>query len=732
MTKLSAFKGLHILMVIAMLAAALPFGAAFMGASTAEAAAAPLWTGLKNLSHTPGKWTGMPRNSTDANGYTFAAFEDRAAGDPGQILGNDNVSGWRTPASQITDYNAGGGSRDASIATKGTRTVAGWQRYNDGHAKSNVYVKVRTSAGNWPAPTSGWVQVSHATGSGKASSIALTSGPNGFYAVWMQSNSGNDSDYQVYFSQSSDGSSWSTPQLLPAAKGSKWPKIAVNTDNNIVVAWMQGGQIWATQRVSGSWDTPQNISTAGYVAHDVNLAADANGNIHAVWDAAWRSGYDLDVIYREWSGATNKWLTKNQITNYDPYKDIMARNAAVGVSPSGEVVIAWSDDNGRLSSDFQIIYARGTVDGSGVFHSTTVGPILPYFDKLDKNPWLSSGASEMNMTFRSQREDSSIDVMYAKLNLIPPLQSAVTSPSGWKKTTSFTVTWDGTAPHGVEAYGIQVGTKSGSNINWSDWLSPTTEISGTFNAVDFDGGASGTTYYFRSLVKDTGGAWETKGPNVFDKKVTLDTDKPSGDFQINSGAEATASNTVKLTFSYSDTVSGVGTISVSNDGSKWKNIVVPVGKTIGSTSWNLKDPTFGGTSTNNESKTVYVKYTDRANNVSDAVSHSIFLDKLPPTGQVSINDGAPSTTILTVTLTLTATDSSGLPVKRYRLGNVVNGIVSWKTAWTDFPDSTGTATISDYKLAGGAYGNRKVVARFEDAAGNRSIQYFDTITYAKK
>ncbi len=726
MTKLSALKGLYIFLIAALLAGALPVGTAFVGSPAAEAAAT--WSTPVNISHTPGgDKTMIPRNSTDNKDRALAVWEDRYRGAASQILGNDSVAGWKSSADQLTPANTG--TREASIATNGSNySVAAWQDYDAGGGACNVFAKTRTSAGAW---SSNAVQVSHAVGSAKAQSPSLAAGPNGdFYAVWMQG--ANDGDMRIYFARSSDnGNSWTNPVPLPAAAGAKWPKIAVTTNNKVVVAWMQGRlQIYATQFVNGTWKAPLNISNASIVAHDVCLAADANGNVHAVWDEAGSSGSDLDVIYRKWDGATNSWKPKRNITNYPDSNNVQARNASVAASQSGEVVIAWSDDNGRGTANFQIKYARGTVDGAGQFHATAAGPAFGNPPYLEKNPWLSGGTGSAHMTFRSNRDDPNMDIEYSKLSLVPPLESSVTAPSGWANTTSFTVTWAGTAPNGVAAYRVQVGTGPQGSITWTNWQTDVITTSATFDAAAFDGGGNGDTYYFRSRVQDqTTGDWEAWPITpAWDKKVTIDTDNPSGDFQIGNGSGATQSGIVKLTLNYTDTLSGVGTIWVSNSGAdnKWKAYAAPAGKTTTSVSWNLKDPAYGGTSANNVLKTVYVKYWDRARNGSDVVTHTIFLDKLAPTGAMHINDDAASTNQITVTVNLTATDNSGLPVKQYRFGRMVNGVPVWSIGWSNFPVS-GTLSF-DYLLPSGADGPKTLVAKFKDQAGNLSSNYKATIT----
>lgn len=94
---------------------------------------------------------------------------------------------------------------------------------------------------------------------------------------------------------------------------------------------------------------------------------------------------------------------------------------------------------------------------------------------------------------------------------------------------------------------------------------------------------------------------------------------------------------------------------------------------------------------------------------------NILTDLEPPAGEVVINDGATSTTNRNVTLTLTATDNSGL-VPRMRLSNT-NGVWNeWESFVTNklwqFPEGVTTRTV---------------YAQFEDPFGNLSAVVSDSI-----
>jgi hypothetical protein len=725
MIKHPAHRVLYLVLSLAIAVSSLPLSGLVGG--TAVASAASTWSNPVNISNTTNGWTGTPSDSVTTNDVPFAAFEDRKNGDAGQVMENDKAGGnWLGAPLQLTSMSTG--DRDADIVTnKNNYTVVGWQSYSKGGGKTNIFVRTRGTDGKW----SGWLQVSKAYGSAKASSVSFADDVNGnIYAVWMQSSSGNDSDFQVYMSKSTNnGYNWSEPSVISGSmKGTKWPKIAVSTQGKMVVAWMQNMQIYATENYGGVWHTPHDVSSNSLVAHNPSLAADTSGNIHMVWDGAGADGFDLDVYYREWKGSSNSWMTKRSITPLD--QKSQSRNAVIAVNPANdEVIIVYMDDRERSQNYYQLWYTRGTVDDTGQYHSTVLQKIFNT-GSLDKDVSIIAGKA-LHMVFRSNMQDPKIDIMYSKLDLVPPLHAEITQPTNpWSNQTSWNVAWTGTSPHGDPHYRIRVGTKQpGVDIVWSMWFTDTASTSATFNAQDFDSLAHGTYYFQAKAIDTSNGLVEEKDVNAFDKKVTVDQDLPTGDFQINGGARSTNSATVNLTFTYSDTTSSVQRMSVSNNGEvgMWAQRD-PAAKS----SWNIKNTTYGGNTNNDEMKTIYVKYLDQAMNRSDILTHTIYLDKTPPAGSIVINHDAAVTVSKIVTLTLSGTDSSPYPVKRFKVGNMVNGLPQWTTGWQAYtPDGANKMVITPFTLAAGVDGGRKVVVMYEDEAGNRSALITDKITLSR-
>ncbi|UYL07458.1 hypothetical protein B9G69_010420 [Bdellovibrio sp. SKB1291214] len=107
---------------------------------------------------------------------------------------------------------------------------------------------------------------------------------------------------------------------------------------------------------------------------------------------------------------------------------------------------------------------------------------------------------------------------------------------------------------------------------------------------------------------------------------------------------------------------------------------------------------------------------DAAGNTGSATSPSYTKDTVVPTGTVSINGGAASTTNLTTTLTLTSSDTGGQMYVTNTSGCTSGG------AWETF------AASKSWSLAT-ADATNTVYSKFKDAAGNESSCYSDTIVH---
>lgn len=185
--------------------------------------------------------------------------------------------------------------------------------------------------------------------------------------------------------------------------------------------------------------------------------------------------------------------------------------------------------------------------------------------------------------------------------------------------------------------------------------------------------------------------------------IRIDRHGPNGSIQINNNVAYSTSPAVKLTLSAVDSTSGVDRVRYNNI-DNWTNIEWEF--IVAAKNWTLT-PGDG-------IKTVYYQARDKAGLVS-TFSDQIILDTTPPTGTITIANGASNSSSTTVTLTLAAEDTtSGVAQMRFSNDNT-----TW-TAWEPYSNKkTWSLTSGD--------GNKTVYVQYRDNAGLVSSSYQDQI-----
>ena len=189
----------------------------------------------------------------------------------------------------------------------------------------------------------------------------------------------------------------------------------------------------------------------------------------------------------------------------------------------------------------------------------------------------------------------------------------------------------------------------------------------------------------------------------YSDSITLDTTAPTGSISIDSGATYATSTSVTLNLSASDATSGLSEMRFGNLGGSW-SAWEPYST---SKAWALI-PGDG-------SKTVYVQYADNVGNSSGSYGDSIVLDTTSPSGSILVEGGAPYATSTSVTLNLSASDTtSGVAEMRFR-----NDGGSW-SAWEPYGTSKAWSLVS-------GDGPKTVYVEYADHAGNSSGSITDSI-----
>ena len=321
----------------------------------------------------------------------------------------------------------------------------------------------------------------------------------------------------------------------------------------------------------------------------------------------------------------------------------------------------------------------------------------------DTEPWetpaptktwtLTSGDGTKTVYYQIKDNAGLVSISYSDtiiLDITPPTGSiTINNGDAYTTSTSVALTLSATdATSGV----YQVRFSNDGVWDTEPWESASASKTWTLTSGD----GTKTVYY---QIKDNAGVVST----TYSDAISLDTSLPQGSIQINNGAAYTNVTTVNLALSATDATSGVAQMRFSNDNVTWSNWeTYAISK-----SWSLQN--------GDGAKSVIVQYKDNAGLVSITYSDTIILDTTPPTGSITINNGDAYTTSTSVTLTLSATDStSGIAEMRFSNDNITY------TEWQVY------AASKSWNLQGGD-GAKPVYVQFRDHAGLISA-YSDTIT----
>jgi hypothetical protein len=205
-------------------------------------------------------------------------------------------------------------------------------------------------------------------------SLAVDSDGN-VHVVWEDYRDGAPEIYYTHWN-GVNGVPWEEERLTNAAKRSRYPSVAVDSDNNVHVAFEDSrdgkwdsniGQfgdwdnyeIYYKRKQGQSWsedlrltiDSPENPEHSRIPS----IATDSMNNVHVVWFDR-RFGHFLEVFYKRWSSSEGKWED-------ELYRDdsIYSGYASVATDLDGNVHIVFEDaraGTGALEIYYQKYLAR--------------------------------------------------------------------------------------------------------------------------------------------------------------------------------------------------------------------------------------------------------------------------------------------------------------------------------------------------------------------------------------
>ena len=420
-------------------------------------------------------------------------------------------------------------------------------------------------------------------------------------------------------------------------------------------------------------------------------------DIHASYDWTLTPGDGIKTVYiqlKDNAGLVNGTESSSIILDTMPPTGSILINGGAASTSSTSVTLALSYTD-ALSGVSQVRYSNDGASWTAWETSATSKPwtLTPgegtktVYYQIKDNAGLTSTAYTDTVNLQNTQTDTT------------PPTGLVTINGGEATANSVSVVLTVSATDAES--GISQMRFSNDGTSWSPW-----EAYSTSKSWSTTPGEGLKTVYVQ--FKNGAGLDSISYSDTITLQTQTDTTPPTGSITINGNAATTNSVSVVLTLSAADPESGVTQMHLSNDGSSWSTWETYVT----SKAWTL--------TSGDASKTVYVQFKNGAGLESTSYSDSITLqfsssDTTPPTGSITINGGAATTSSVSVTLTLSATDNSGTVAQMHftNLGE------SW-TSWEPY------ATTKTWTLTSGT-GTKTVLAQFRDASSIESAPYGDTI-----
>ena len=513
---------------------------------------------------------------------------------------------------------------------------------------------------------------------------------NGTHRMWTM---GDGNPYKLGWVWSEDGIDWEdsgsaiiSPQANTIyANQIMYPRVFDEGDTYFVWArcWDSNGY-----RTIGAFRVTPTDLTGSYISGRY----DAGGVVN-VTEIAWNGtilgggtgstvvseGGELTISLR-WSNATSSWSTWRRLDAMDDLEGLSATYFQYKVEFQ-----AYQDwfrlrfDDFSLSYDVPITSVDISVDGSP--WESVMGDFGNWWLDLS----LHDGDYHIWVRVNDSAGDQVVRTIPVKVDLFPPT-GIITIEDGRFAHNSSWIKIDIAANDTHHPIQMQLSRQPDfSGATWIDHIP-----SATYQVL---GNPEGPVIVYMRLRDDAGRISET-----YNDTIVIDTTPPDGWLLINEGAKYTNSTMVTLRWNATDLTGVVGMMASNEpdfEGAMWED-------PMNAFTWAIGEA--------DGVHTVYMKIHDFVG-WETVLTDDIILDQTPPAASLSIDQDAPYTTTLDVTLNITLYDENPI---RYKIANL-------DEAWPDSWRTTGTPVDLPWSLSSGPDGKRIVRMLVRDAASNEFI-----------
>ena len=242
-------------------------------------------------------------------------------------------------------YNSGAsGSPDISVDSSNHIHIV-WNDSSPGNTE--IYHKKSTNGGStWTTK-----RITNNSGISLSPAIAIDSSDN-LHVVWFDWTPGQT---EIYYSKSTDGgSSWTSKRLTYNPGSSTHPTIAADSSDDIHVVWDDStpgtGEIYHKKSTDGgaTWTTKRLTYNSGG-SYYPSIAVDSSDNLHIAWHD-YTPG-NAEIFYKQSTNGGSNWTTK-RLTFNSGNSDI----PAIAIGSNDHIHVVWQDDS---PGDYEIYYRKG-------------------------------------------------------------------------------------------------------------------------------------------------------------------------------------------------------------------------------------------------------------------------------------------------------------------------------------------------------------------------------------
>jgi hypothetical protein len=280
----------------------------------------------------PGQRGQAPKIAIGQQGEAVVAWESIGTGNEHGVDAatlSPGTDTWSAPTELMPISGSGPQTETApEVAIGGDgEALVGWVAGPFGD--ESLETSTLTPGGSWSAPTA-------VTTAAEEIFFGVAVGPRGEAVAAWESTGG--SGFALHSASRAPGASWSVPTEVMPTEVAVAPRVAIGPEGKTVAVWVAfiGGQeeVVAGTFVDGTWSTPTTIGPTGIETSNPQVAIGPGGSTVAVWELLGGSGRITEAAALNSNGV---WSAPVELSE----AGMVGEQPNVAIGPNGEALATW-------------------------------------------------------------------------------------------------------------------------------------------------------------------------------------------------------------------------------------------------------------------------------------------------------------------------------------------------------------------------------------------------------